>query len=168
MRASDSESSGTVGKAARAAAGDAIVAPALPARLRDAAVALEPILRALEALPRDGVLKAELACDPGPLVAPITERGFRVHVERHARRSWSLEVQPEGGPSIIDLRDLEAPEPMERVLEACAKLAPGAALLARTPCYPRPLLAQLERRALLWAAHEEPDGSGFVHVRRPG
>jgi uncharacterized protein (DUF2249 family) len=91
--------------------------------------------------------------------------------------SHGLEATPEqasdllalgasAGP-ILDLRELEAPEPMQRILEAAAKLAPGGALLARTPCYPRPLLAQLAGRSLGFAAAEEPDGTGLVYVRRP-
>ena len=67
----------------------------------------------------------------------------------------------------LDLRDLEAPEPMQRILEAAARLAPGGALLARTPCFPRMLFPQLERRRLAWAAVEEPDETGLVYVRRP-
>jgi len=77
-----------------------------------------------------------------------------------------LELGVDAGP-ILELRELEAPEPMQRILEAAAKLAPGAALLARTPCYPRLLFPQLEGRRLAWAAVEEPDGSGLVYVRRP-
>ena len=68
----------------------------------------------------------------------------------------------------LDLRDLEAPEPMHRTLEAAARLAPGESLVAHTPCYPRPLLAELARRELPFEAREEPDGSGWVRVRRPG
>ncbi len=156
----------TLARATRDSRG--IVVPDLPAEPREAATALEQVSRALERVPEDGVLKMRLACDPEPLAAPLRRRGFRVRSERLAADHWSLELQPEGGPAILDLRDLEAPEPMERILEACAKLAPGAALMARTPCYPRPLFSQLEHRALLWAACEEPDGSALVHVRRPG
>ena len=153
--------------AARGAVARSIAVPDLPRDLPNAAAALEPLLRALEQLPADGVLKAELACDPAPVVGPLAERGFCARVEKHARRRWTLEVRPEGGPPIMDLRGLEAPEPMERILKACAKLAPGAALMARTPCHPHPLFSQLERRGLLWGAHEEPDGSALVHIRRP-
>jgi hypothetical protein len=38
---------------------------------------------------------------------------------------------------------------------------------ARTPRFPRMLLAHLDRRRLGWAALEEPDGSGLVYVERP-
>ncbi len=68
---------------------------------------------------------------------------------------------------MLDVRDLPAPEPMERILAACARLAPGDALAARTPRFPQLLLSLLERRGLTWAALEEPDGSGVVYVERP-
>jgi hypothetical protein len=69
--------------------------------------------------------------------------------------------------SLLDLRDLEAPLPLERILEASAGLAPRGALLARTPCFPRPLFAHLDDRGLEWEALEESDGSALVFVRRP-
>jgi len=77
------------------------------------------------------------------------------------------ETDREPAPEVLDLRDLEAPEPLQRILEACAALAPGASLAARTPRYPEMLLPQLERRGLAWRVVEEPDGSGLVRVRRP-
>jgi hypothetical protein len=69
--------------------------------------------------------------------------------------------------SLLDLRELEAPLPLERILEASAGLAPRDALLARTPCFPRPLFPHLDDRGLEWEALEESDGSALVYVRRP-
>jgi hypothetical protein len=69
--------------------------------------------------------------------------------------------------AVLDLRDLPAPEPMERILDACARLAPGGAVAARTPRFPRMLLSLLERRGLRWAALEEADGTGLVYAERP-
>jgi hypothetical protein len=79
-----------------------------------------------------------------------------------------LLLQPPGEPEWMDLLDLEAPLPMERLLEAAAALRPGEALLARTPCFPRPLLAQLDRRGLDWEMAEAADASGLVWIGRPG
>lgn len=69
--------------------------------------------------------------------------------------------------AVLDLRDLPAPEPMERLLEECARLTPGFAIAARTPRFPQMLLPLLDRRGLLWAALEETDGSGIVYIERP-
>jgi uncharacterized protein (DUF2249 family) len=76
--------------------------------------------------------------------------------------------RPAPEAEILDLRDLEAPEPLQRILEASAHLAPGQSLRARTPRYPRMLFPHLEARGLEWEAQEQADGSALVHVRRPG
>ena len=86
---------------------------------------------------------------------PLGEPEFLARVDR---------LSPQ---AVLDLRDLPAPEPMERLLEACARLAPGGAIAARTPRFPQMLLSILERKGLLWAALEEADGSGVVYIERP-
>ena len=77
------------------------------------------------------------------------------------------ETERASAPAIEDLRDLEAPQPLERILAATAKLAPGEAYSARVPRYPRLLLPRLEERGLLYEVYEEPNGTALVHVRRP-
>jgi uncharacterized protein (DUF2249 family) len=143
------------------------VVAALPAGCEAPDAALEPILQALERMPADGVLEATCPFDPAPLAQPLAERGYRAAAAPRVRGRWTLVVQPAGAPEILDLRDLESPEPLERILEACAQLVAGGSLLARTPRVPRMLFPQLEKRSLEWEAHEEPDGSGLVWVHRP-
>jgi len=128
---------------------------------------VERVLRRLAELPREGALKLQGVVDPQALIAELRERGVCAEAEPVSGGSARLELRPAGARPVLDLRDLEAPEPMQRVLEAAARLGPGEALLARTPCYPRMLFPQLERRGLVWQAVEECDGSGLVHVRRP-
>jgi AcrR family transcriptional regulator len=77
------------------------------------------------------------------------------------------EAERASAPAIEDLRDLEAPQPLERILAATAKLAPGEAYSARVPRYPRLLLPRLEERGLLYEVYEEPNGTALVHVRKP-
>jgi hypothetical protein len=77
------------------------------------------------------------------------------------------EAEHASAPAVEDLRDLEAPQPLERILIATAKLAPGEAYSARVPRYPRLLLPRLEERGLLYEVVEEPDGTALVHIRRP-
>jgi AcrR family transcriptional regulator len=77
------------------------------------------------------------------------------------------EVEPARAPAIDDLRDLEAPEPMERILTATANLSPGGTYAARVPRFPRLLLPRLEERGLLYEVAEEPDGTALVRVRKP-
>ena len=121
----------------------------------------------LENLPSGGALKVEVGFEPAALVVSLTERGLDAKACKCSRGVWSLEVRPSGSREIIDLRDLEAPEPFERMLEAAARLAPGDALLARLPRFPRLLPPQLTKRGLPWEIYEERDRTSLVHVRRP-
>ena len=67
---------------------------------------------------------------------------------------------------IVDLRDFEAPEPMEKILLACAHLEPDDYYLARLPHVPMPLFPFLRKRGLNWKILEESDGSAVVLIRR--
>jgi len=128
---------------------------------------LDAVVERLETLPPGGALKLEVGFEPAALVASLTERGLAAEACECSRGVWSLEVRPSESPEIVDLRDLEAPEPLERMLEAAARLAPGDSLLARLPRFPRMLLPQLAKRGLPWEIYEERDRSALVHVRKP-
>ncbi len=69
-------------------------------------------------------------------------------------------------PEIVDLRNLEAPGPMEKVLLGCARLQEGAFFLAHVPRVPVMLFPHLEARGLRWWVHEEADQSALLLVRR--
>ncbi len=69
-------------------------------------------------------------------------------------------------PDIIDLCNLEAPEPMIRILSAGAQLGAKDIYLARLPHVPFPLFPLLEKRELDWQIHEEDDGRVLVLIRR--
>lgn len=128
---------------------------------------LDGVALRLEKLPPGGALKLEIGFEPAALVASLTEQGLEAEACECSRGVWSIEVRPSGSPEVIDLRDLEAPEPFERMLEAAARLAPGDALLARLPRFPRLLPPQLTKRGLPWEIYEERDRTSLVHVRRP-
>jgi uncharacterized protein (DUF2249 family) len=125
-------------------------------------------MQQLQALPEGSVLEIELDFDPSDFLDELAERGAHPRLEKIARRRWMLLLQPPGESELLDLCDLEAPLPMEQILEAAAELRPGEALIARTPCFPRPLLAQLDGRELDWEAAEAADASGLIWVGRPG
>jgi len=69
-------------------------------------------------------------------------------------------------PEIIDLRGLEAPEPMEIILHACAKLGRNDSFAAHLPHVPFPIFPILQSRGLTWQVHEQADGSAVVTVRK--
>ena len=65
---------------------------------------------------------------------------------------------------IVDLRGLEAPEPMVRTLEACTGLNPDSRYLAHFPHVPHPLFPHLKARQLAWQVHEQADGSAVLQI----
>ncbi len=69
-------------------------------------------------------------------------------------------------PDIIDLCNLEAPEPMEKILSAGAHLGAEDMYLARLPHIPFPLFPLLEKRGLGWQIYEEEDGRVLILIRR--
>lgn len=69
-------------------------------------------------------------------------------------------------PAVHDLRNLEAPEPLARILTACAQLEGDEAYLAHLPHVPNPLFPHLETRGMQWKIFEEEDGSALVLIRR--
>ncbi len=125
------------------------------------------LVQQLQALPKGCVIEIELSFDPSDLLDDLGQRGAHALARKIARRRWVLLLQPSGECELMDLSDLEAPLPMERILEAAARLRPGEALIARTPHFPRPLLAQLDRRGLDWEAAEAAAACGLVWVGRP-
>jgi hypothetical protein len=69
-------------------------------------------------------------------------------------------------PEIVDLRGLEAPEPMEKILMASAQLEKNGIYIAHLPHVPAPLFPHLDSRGLQWRVFEESDGSALVLIRR--
>jgi len=148
------------------------IAPALSVldvrpMLEDGRDPLGLILRQLEHLPVDGVLKVIAPFRPGPLLSLLDGRGYRATARQAEPHAWQVEIQPPGPVEIMDYRDLEAPLPMERILEATPGLPPGGALLARVPHVPRPLFPLLRKRQLSWLVYREPDGTALIRVCRP-
>ena len=67
-------------------------------------------------------------------------------------------------PRIVDLRGLEAPEPMQKILLACTQLGPDDKYLAHLPHVPNLLFPHLETRGMAWQVHEKADGSALVLI----
>ena len=131
------------------------------------------VLRAADQLGKMSVLEFEVDFDPedpedpGGLHDLLQSRGLVVQAFGNDRRPFCLVIRHVGSPAVLDLSDLEAPLPMETILEASAALRAGESLFARTPCFPRPLLSLLDRRELHWEAVEDSGGCGLVWVGRP-
>ena len=111
------------------------------------------------------MLKVLAAGQPEGLAGRLESRGYRVRAQACGNGSWEIEVIGAGAPDVVDLRELEAPEPMRRVLLAAAALKEGGIFLARLPHVPHPLFPLLDERKLRWWVHEEADHSALLAVR---
>jgi TetR/AcrR family transcriptional regulator len=125
---------------------------------------LEAVLDAVGAVGPGGVVKISAPFRPAPLIALLSRRGHAVRDGQIGPGDFALEVVHGGQPEPEDLRDLEPPEPLERVLRATAELAPGGVYLARLPRHPRLLFPHLRKRGLDWAVCDEPDGTALLRV----
>ncbi len=133
----------------------------------------EPLRRILDAarsLPADGVLRLRATFEPVPLYAVLGTQGLAHHTERLGDDDWRVwfhrsgDASPAPAPSapaptssapdddviVLDVRDLEPPEPMTRTLEALATLPPGKTLVQLNVRVPQFLLPRLEERGFTY------------------
>lgn len=64
----------------------------------------------------------------------------------------------------MDLRDLSAPEPMERILQCLQTLARGQRLVALTPFKPVPLLPILDQQGFAYRMGEHREGGACIVI----
>ena len=126
---------------------------------------VDPLAAVLDGLAQAGpgsVLRLDAPFHPAPLVRLLEGRGLRVRVTAWAKDHHALLglVPPAEDP--VDLRGLEAPEPLERVLQETARLRAGESFLAHTPRFPRLLLGRLAEEGVSVNVHQEPDGSALI------
>jgi hypothetical protein len=69
-------------------------------------------------------------------------------------------------PRLIDGRDLEPPEPLERAMAELATLPPGEELVMLLRCEPLPLYSILERNGFGYRSTLRPDGTNEVRIRK--
>lgn len=145
------------------------------------------IMRAVKALRNDQVLVLRAPFEPIPLYGVLGAKGFAHFAEAAAPDDWTVyffrsqegqgeEVQqkaaeappPESGAATItlDVRGLEPPEPMLRVLEALEHLPKGAMLLVLHERRPLFLYPKLEERGFEHTTQEIAPGDVRILIRR--
>ena len=127
---------------------------------------LQAILAELTAAGPRGLVCVTTPFFPKPLVTLLTGQGHGVEVFEVGARTFSVEIVA-GGDPIVDLVDLPAPEPLERVLALTVALPSGGTLAVRLPRVPHLLLPRLTARGLVHAVHERADGRALLHVVAP-
>ncbi len=87
----------------------------------------------------------------------------RVLRERHAAQVVPLPAPASAAP--IDLRGLQPPEPIWRILDALER-APRTPLRVILPHEPQPLYNLLRERGYEWSGEARPDGGYELLIRR--
>jgi uncharacterized protein (DUF2249 family) len=70
-------------------------------------------------------------------------------------------------PIVIDGREMQPPEPLERTLAALDELQAGQEILLLLYCEPHPLYSILRRNGYLWATELQADGTSEIRIRCP-
>lgn len=71
--------------------------------------------------------------------------------------------------TVIDGRELQPPEPMERTLEALDTLAEGDDVLLLLYCQPHPLFSILKKNGYAWNEEVRADGTREIRIHKlPG
>jgi uncharacterized protein (DUF2249 family) len=141
--------------------------------IRRGAEPLARILAAVEALGADQVMVLRAPFEPVPLYRVLAERGFAHSTERRGADDWwitfSRDPAAAAGPrATLDVRGLEPPEPMVRVLESADRLAVGGELVVIHDRRPIFLYPQLEARGFAHETEEPEAGVVRIRIRRPG
>jgi uncharacterized protein (DUF2249 family) len=142
------------------------------------------IMAAVAALAPDEALVLRAPFEPIPLYEVLGKRGFAHWVDRRAPDDWSVWFYrvDAGAPSArtgaamsepaatcsIDVRGLEPPQPMVRILEAVERLRPGEILEVFHERRPLFLYPQLDERGFLHETDEPAPGLVRIVIRRGG
>lgn len=139
------------------------------------------IMAAVKALAADAALVLRAPFEPIPLYDVLGKRGFAHHVERRAPDDWSVTfyrsaaLRPGPAPvpatparrrTVLDVRGLEPPQPMLRVLQEVDQLGPAAELEVRHDRRPIFLYPQLEERGFVHETDEPEPGLVRILIRR--
>jgi uncharacterized protein (DUF2249 family) len=143
------------------------------------------IMAAVKALAPEQALVLRAPFEPAPLFAALGKRGFAHWAEQSAPNDWTVwfyrepsaraEAAPgvpaaetaDGEMVVLDVRGLEPPEPMVRVLERLDALGPGQRFVVLHERRPMLLYPQLDERGFLHDTEELEPGLVRIVVRRP-
>ncbi|SRR6266567_5102761 len=122
------------------------------------------IMATVAALVPGQVLVLRAPFEPVPLYRALGQRGFAHWTESGAADDWSVWIYPDRVG--LDVRGLEPPAPMLRVLEMLERLAPGQRLEVRHDRRPVFLYPQLDERGFIHETDEPEPGLVRIVIRR--
>lgn len=149
------------------------------------------IMAARRRVPASGALSVRAIFEPVPLYAVMAGQGFLHYTEQLGEEDWQVwfypgeeprtrpapdhrsgaaAAAPEGDPSVVvlDVRDMEPPEPMVRTLALLEQLPAGGVLLHINRRVPEFLLPQLATRGYTYEVREQAPDLVRVFIRRAG
>ncbi|MBI3455252.1 MAG: DUF2249 domain-containing protein [Candidatus Rokubacteria bacterium] len=142
------------------------------------------IMAAVKSLREGEVLVLRAPFEPVPLYRVLGGRGFAHWTECHGPADWAVWFYreapphpvplPQAGEGIsqsairLDVRGLEPPHPMVRVLEQLEMLAPGQTLEVLHDRRPMFLYPQLDERGFVHETDEPEPGLVRIVIRRQG
>ena len=140
------------------------------------------IMAAVKALAGDETLALRVPFEPIPLYDVLGRRGFAHWTERRAPDYWSVwfyrDATPRGEPTaaapvaaaghriVLDVRGLEPPQPLLRVLQEIDRLGSGSELEVHHDRRPMFLYPQLDERGFLHETDEPEPGLVRILIRR--
>jgi uncharacterized protein (DUF2249 family) len=144
------------------------------------------IMSTVKALDATQVLVLRAPFEPAPLYDVLGKRGFAHWTERRADDDWAVWFYRAAGPAapggprspvapgagvgpptrLLDVRGLEPPEPMVKILEAMERLAPGELLEVLHERRPMLLYPQLDDRGFIHETDEVQPGVTRIRIRR--
>jgi len=131
---------------------------------------LGAILEVVRTLLPGQALRLIAPFEPAPLYAKLGDMGYAHATRRRDDGAYEIVFTPppprRPDPLLLDLRGLEPPQPMMRVLEALDTLPEGGAIVALTRFRPVHLLELLEARGFAAETAAQPDGSHETIIQR--
>ena len=132
------------------------------------------IMDAVKALAPGQGLAIRAIFEPSPLYGLFAARGFKSQTHQLADDDWLLDFQPADAPAPaaafeeMDVRGLEPPEPLVRILARCQALQDGRTLKVLHERRPEMLYPRLEGQGLVHRTEERADGLVEIYITRPG
>lgn len=127
---------------------------------------LSAILAALGELPQGSRLVVSAPFRPRPLEALLASRGHEVTAIGGENGAWTVTVGCGNPAPLLDFRDLEPPEPLERLVALGRKLPADEVAMAHLPRSPRWLFPQLQAIGCSAQVVELADGTALIAVGR--
>ncbi len=129
---------------------------------------LEPfhrIMAAREQVPEGGALVVRATLEPAPLYRVMGKAGWAHHTEELGSEDWRVWFYHD--VTVLDVRDMEPPEPLAHTLNAAAELAPGESLVQLNARVPNFLFPRLTELGLTYHVREVSPERVHVVIRRP-